>query len=183
MRTCLLALTVFAFLVPLVSLGQEKTENPYKTAKVGDYVTYKATTAFGGKDIEITMKQIVTAQDDKEVAVKITSIFMGQELPAQTTKIDLNKPFDITSAGLLAKNQGKFEKTGEGKEKIKVGDTTYECHWISGKVVADLKGKKIESDVKIWTSKSVPLSGMVKMETKATFANVKLELSGSGSEK
>lgn len=184
MRTCLLVFTVLAFLAPLMSQGQEKMDNPYKTAKVGDYVAYKmSTAAFVGKDFEITMKQMVTANDDKEATVKITTAFMGNENPAQITKIDLTKPFDIISVGLLAKGQGKFEKTNEGKEKIKVGGTSYDCSWISGKFAAELKGKKVETQVKIWTSKSVPLSGMVKMETKSNFANMKMELTGSGNEK
>ena len=54
---------------------------------------------------------------------------------------------------------------------------------ISGKVTGDAKGKKIESDVKVWMSKSVALSGMVKMELKSNIVNMQMELSGSGNEK
>ena len=183
MRTCLIAFTVLAFLAPLVSQGQEKIDNPYQTAKVGDYAAYKVTTSIGGMNLEMEMKQTLTAKDDKEATVKTTTKFMGNEIPPQTSKIDLTKPFDFTSAAMQAKGKGKFEKTGEGKEKIKIGDTTYDCTWFSGKVTGDAKGKKIESDVKVWMSKSVALSGMVKMELKSNIVNMQMELSGSGNEK
>lgn len=183
MRICLIAFTILAFLAPLATQGQEKMDNPYKTAKVGDYVAYKIITSLGGRNLEMAMKQTVTAKDDKEVTVKTTTKIMGNEVPTQTTKIDLTKPFDITSAVVQGKKSGQFEKTGEGKEKVKVGAKTYECTWISGKVVAEANGKKIESDVKVWMSKEVPMSGMVRMEMKSDLANVQMEISGSGSEK
>jgi hypothetical protein len=182
MRKFVLPITVL-LLAPMVSLGQEKVENPYKNAKVGDYATYKVSTNFGGKDVEITMKQMVTAKDDKEATIKATSSFMGKEAPAQTQKIDLTKPFDITTAATQGNKQGKFEKTGDGKEKVKVGGKTYECTWISGKVVADVNGQKLESEVKVWTSKDVPLAGLVKMDMKSNLINMQMELSGSGNEK
>jgi hypothetical protein len=185
MRIRLLSFTIAAVcLIPLLAPAQdktEKTENPYKKAKVGDYVSYKMTTAFAGQNIEATMKQSVTAVSDTEVTVKIATMLMGMDLPAQTTKIDLTKPYD--PIGVASKGKGKFEKKGEGKEKIKVGDKTYDCNWISGKMVAEAMGKTIESDIKVWFSKSVPLAGMVKMDMKSNLANVDLEISGSGNDK
>jgi hypothetical protein len=174
---------VVAFLASAVTYGQEKMENPYSTAKVGDFVAYKMTTSVMGKDIELTTKQTVTAKEEKEVRVKIATTFMGNALPGQETKIDLTKPYDPAAA--LGNKKGKFDKTGEGKEKIKVGGKEYETNWMSGKVVADVGvgGKKIESDVKFWFSKSVPLTGLVKMELKSNAANMVMELSESGNEK
>ncbi len=189
MRKFLLPTAVLVALAPLVSLGQDKMENPYKNAKVGDYTTYKMTTGLGGKDIEITMKKIVSAKDDKEVTLKITTSFGGKEIPAQEQKIDLTKPLDLASlAGQgMKKQQGTFEKTGEGKEKIKIGDKSYDCNWTAGKATIDAQGQKLETEVKVWTSKSVPLDGIVKMETKANIFNMQvnsqMELTGSGNEK
>jgi hypothetical protein len=183
MRIRLFPFAVVFLFAPMASSGQEKGDNPYKEAKVGDYVAFKMTTSVMGKDIEMTMKQTVTAKSDTEATVKTAVAFMGTELPGQSTKIDLTKPYDFTAAAMQGKQKGKFEKTGEGKEKLKVGDKTYECTWMSGKVVADNKGMKIESDVKVWFTKAVPLSGLVKMEMKSNLANVQMELSGSGNEK
>src|SRR4051794_2650133 len=127
MRKFMLPCTVLLLLAPLVSVGQEKGDNPYKNAKVGDFASYKMTTSGGGFNFEITMKQVVTAKDDNEATVKVTTSLMGKDLPPQTTKIDLTKPFDINSLAMQGKNKGNFEKTGEGKEKVKIGDKTYEC--------------------------------------------------------
>lgn len=183
MRIRLLAFVLVGCLVPLAAPAQEKEENPLKKAKVGDFVAYKMTSMIGGKDVAVDMKQSVSAKDDMEVTLKTTVIFMGQELPAQSTKVDLTKPFDPAAAAIQGNKQGKFEKTGEGKEKLKIGGKTYECTWLAGKMVADVKGQKVESDVKLWFSKMVPLTGMIKMELKSNLANVTMELSDSGSAK
>jgi hypothetical protein len=183
MRIRLLAFALIVCLAPLAAPAQEKGDNPFKTAKVGDYVAYKMTTSVMGKDLAMDMKQTVSAKDDAEVTLKTAITFMGNALPAQTTKIDLTKPYDPATAAIQGNKQGKFEKTGEGKDKIKVGGKTYECTWLAGKVVADVKGQKIESDVKLWFTKSVPLSGLLKMEIKSNLANVQMELSDSGSAK
>lgn len=182
MRYCLLPLAIVACLVTSASHGQEKGDNPFKTAKVGDFVAYKMTTSVVGKDIEISMKQTVVAKNEKEVTLKTTTVFMGNALPGQESKIDLTKPYDPAAAA-TANKKGKFEKTGDGKEKIKIGEKTYECNWLAGKVVAEAGGKKLESDIKVWFSKSVPLSGMVKMEMKSNLANILMELSETGSAK
>ncbi len=182
MRISLLPFAIFAFLATSVSQGQEKDENPFKKAKVGDFVAYKMTTSVAGKDIEITMKQTVTAKDEKEVTLTTTTMFMGKSFPGQESKVDLSKPYDPTAAA-TANKKGKFDKTGEGREKIKVGNKEYECTWLTGKVTADANGKKLETDMKAWFSKTVPLTGMIKMEMKSNFANITMELADSGSAK
>ena len=45
------------------------------------------------------------------------------------------------------------------------------------------KQSALENEVKVWVSKSVPLAGMVKLEMKASFAQMSMELSGFGHEK
>jgi hypothetical protein len=183
MRIRLLAFAFVVCLAPLAAPAQEKTENPYKKAKVGDFVAYRMTTSVMGKDIALDMKQTLSAKDDFEATLKTSITLMGNELKSETSKVDLTKPFDPVAAVTQGNKKGKFEKTGEGKEKIKVGGKEYDCTWVGGKVVADVMGKKLESDVKIWIAKTVPLSGMVKMEIKSNLADVKMELSDSGSAK
>ena len=181
MRIRLLSVVMIVCVAPLAAPAQEKMENPYKNAKIGDYVGYKMTTSAAGKDFEMSMKQTVSAKSDTEVTLKTDVMFMGNALPSMDTKIDLTKPFNFADAVTKGKTKGKFEKTGEGKEKIKVGDKTYDCTWITGKVAAEAKGMKIDSDVKVWMSKSVPMSGMVKLEMKSTQFNVSMEITESGS--
>jgi hypothetical protein len=182
MRFSLLPFVIIAFLTASVSEGQERNENPFRAAKVGDYVAYKMTTSVMGKNLEINMKQTVTAKDEKEVTLSTATTFMGNAFPGQESKIDLTKPYDPAEAA-TANKKGKFEKTGEGKEKIKIGNKEYECTWMTGKVSADANGKKLESDIKAWFSKSVPLTGMIKMEMKSNFADIVMEISESGSSK
>lgn len=174
------AILLLAFSVG--SAGDKKgkeVDNPFKTAKVGDYINYKLSTKIGDFAVDGNLTQTVTARDEKTVTVEAVGTVLGKKTPPQKTEIDLTKPFDPTSAATQGK--GKFEKTGEGKEKIKVGGKEYDTTWISGKAVAEAGGLKIESTVKVWFSKQVPLNGMVKMETKADLANVTIELSDHGS--
>lgn len=114
-------------------------------------------------------------------------VVKGKELPPQERKIDLTKPFDSTAAVLnassMAKFKAKFEKTDEGKEQIKIGDKTYDCTWVKGKLVGELGTLKLEGEVKIWVSKTVPLTGLVKVEMKADEVHMLIELTESGNQK
>jgi hypothetical protein len=176
-----LLLVVFAVsFTSQVGRVQESGDNPFRKAKVGDYVTYKMTTKIMDKAIDGTMKQLVTAKSDSEATIKTTATVLGMEASAQEEKIDLTKPYDPAKAALSGNEKGKFEKTGEGKEKIKLGDKTYDCTYLKGKVAAEAAGIKIDSEVKMWFSSAVPLGGLVKMEMKSNFANLTMEFSGSG---
>ena len=176
------AAVVFCLAV-LSAPAQDKDANPFRNAKVGDFVAYKMTTKVMDKAIEGTMRQSVSEKNDKELTLKMVVSVMGMTFPAPDTKIDLTKPYDPTALAMQGNPKGKFEKTGDGKEKIKVGDKTYDCEWIKGKVTADTGAIKIESEVKLWTSKAVPLTGLVKMEMKSNVADVTMTLTKSGNEK
>jgi hypothetical protein len=184
MRARWLLFVAIACAVPLTaSGGGDKNENPFKKAKVGDFLSYKMATTVKGTAIEATMKQTVTAISEKEAKVKTAIVVNGMNFPGGADiTIDLTKPYDPTSAALQKNPNGKFEKKDEGKEKIKIGDKTYDCTWISGKLVVE-KGIKINSDMKVWFAKSVHMSGLVKMEMKSDLANVTMELTESGNEK
>src|SRR5262249_17457820 len=147
--TCVVSVVV-ALVLFVAAPGQEKAENPFKDAKVGDYLTYKMTMSLMGKDHEANMKQTVVAKSDKEVIVKsVTTPSKGESKPH---KIDLTKPYDPVAAFLSEDKDAKFAKGGEGEEKVKVGDKTYECHWIAGKVTSSFGDVKLEADVKMWIS-------------------------------
>src|SRR5437763_15556775 len=124
MRTRWLLFVAIACAAPLTaSAGGDKNDNPFKKAKVGDFLAYKMTTSIGGNNIEASMKQTITAVSEKEASVKTVAMVNGMNIPAGgDTKIDLTKPYDPASAAIQKNPKGKFEKTGEGKEKIKIGD-------------------------------------------------------------
>jgi hypothetical protein len=183
-RLLCLALVIYA--APLAR-GADM-ENPYKKSKVGDWAEYKMTTTAMGINIDGTIKQTVDAKDDKEATIKVTGemSFMGNKMaiPEQKQKIDLTKPYDPSSAANLPKGtEATVEKDGEGKEKIKVGGKEYDCTWQKMKVKTKVGGMDFDSDIKVWTSKDVPLGGMVKMEMKSKLADMTMELTGTGAKK
>lgn len=184
MKSRWLTAAVMVCLVPLVSRAADTpTENPFKNAKVGDWVSYKMTTSAMGLNFDGEMKQSVTAKDDKSVTLKTTTKINNMEFPGMESKIDLTKPYDPSGAATQGNKNAKVEKIGDGKEKIKVGGKEYDCTWTKYKVVAEAGGIKIDSEMKMWMSKAVPLSGMVKMEMKSKLADVSMEMTGTGNEK
>src|SRR5262245_31822518 len=179
MKRVLTAALVFCC-VPL-ALAQD-TENPFKKAKVGDWAEYKMSTNVKGFAIDASMKMTVTDKNDKEVTLKTSIKIMDMDLPGQETKVDLTKPFDpLSTANIPKGTKAKVEKAGEGKEKITVGGKTYECTWMKLKIAAEVKGVNLDSEVKVWMSKTVPMSGMVKMEMKSNLADMTMELTNTGS--
>ena len=174
MRNLLLAAVVLAF-VPTVRAADE--ENPFKKAKVGDWAEYKMTTSVGGINIDGKIKMTVTAKDDKEATLKTTATVNGMEVPGQETKIDLTKPYDPTNLGQIPKGADvKVEKDGEGKEKLKVGNKDYETNWMKLKVTTKANGIDVKADMKIWMSKDVPLSGMVKMDMNSKVMDMEFKM-------
>ena len=138
-------------------------------------------TSFMGNKIDGEIKMTVSAKTDKEATLKTTVVFMGMELPGGDQKIDLTKPYDPTKPMDPKSKDAKVEKLDEGKEKIKIGTKEYDCTWMKVKTVSKVGGKENTSEVKVWTSKAVPLGGIVKMEMKSDSTNLSLELKESGS--
>jgi hypothetical protein len=184
MRFHWFSLVIVICAMPLVSPAGEPADHPFKKAKIGDYVLYKATTSFNGMDREMIVKHTVSAKSEKEATMQTitTYEFMGKTVnkAEPDVKIDLTTPFDSITDNL---KKGKWEKTGNGKEKIKVGDKTYDCTWATAKREDVRDGKKTETEIKIWSAKSVPLTGVVKREVKSAGINQRMEITGSGSAK
>ena len=186
MKTRFLAAMIALAVVPFAAFGADE-ENPYKKVKVGDYATYKMSMKIGGVAIDGTMTQTVSAKDDKEATVKISSKFNGMEIPAQEQKIDLTKPYDPTkTSGLPGGAEAKIEKLKSGEEKVKVGGKEYSCKWETYKTTVKVMGQEMEMDMKVWQTKEFALN-MVKTEMSGTVAGQKLEttieLTESGSKK
>lgn len=171
-----------ALLVTAAAHGAE--EHPYKTAKVGDWVSYKNTVSLPtGQKMESPMKQVVTAKDETSVTLKVTTEAAGQSYDSEQ-KIDLTKEW----TGVPEMPNAKVEKLEEGKEDAKAGEKSYACNWVKYKISAEVNGVATVNNAKIWTSKDVPLGGLVRMEmatdmdvggTKMTTQMV-MELTGSG---
>ncbi len=167
-------------LVPFSARAAEE-ENPFKKAKVGDWVSYKMTTSAAGQNFEGKIKMTVTAKDDKSATVLSAVTVNNIEMKGQEVKIDLTKPYDPIVGAVPQNVQAKIEKGKSGNEKIKVGGKEYDCTWQEMKVSAEVAGMKFDSEIKVWMSKAVPLGGTVKMEVKSQIANMSVELLETGS--
>ena len=168
-------------------------DNPYKAAKVGDWVEYKysARNFAAPRGTEATIKMTVIAKDDKELTYEIGGWVPGV---VQKVKIDLTKPHDPIGLAALSNyhNFGeikgldfKAEKLAEGKEKLKVGGKEYDTRWTQMKhtikftELPQLGERTYVILAKTWVSKDVPLSGQVILETNDG-SQMRLELSGFG---
>jgi hypothetical protein len=156
-------------------------ENPFSFAKVGDWAEYKMT----AQNIDGTTKMTIVSKDEKEVTYQIESSFsfMGNKTvePVRTMKIDLTLPYDAISAANLKSNNVKIENLAEGKEKLNVADKEYDTTWTKLRATADTNGVRIVSEYQMWFCKSVPLGGLVRMDTNSGTFSSRLELVGSGS--
>lgn len=168
-------------LLPLAA-GAAETEHPYKNAKKGEWMEYKATVSAMGQEFTMNVKQTVVEATEKEVKVEITGSFNGIDIPKQTQTIDLTKPFNPLAAANIpgGGNPPKIEKKDSGKEKIKVGGKEYDTEWTSYKVNADVNGVKLEADLKNWIAKGIGLGGLVKQEMKSDQFTMTMELEKSG---
>ena len=181
MRTKILAL----FLAAICMAMRAEDENPYKNAKVGDWVEYKSSTVMPQMKMESKMKRTVTAKTEKEVTIKMDTEMPN--VPPQSTemKIDLTTKYDPLTAGMQrgGAKPPVIEKVGEGDETLNLGGKEYKTHWIDNKMTMEMGGNKMESQSKVWMSKDAPLGGMVRMEMKmggAMAMTTTTELTGAG---
>jgi hypothetical protein len=155
-------------------------ENPWKNAKVGDWVEYKTV----GTGFESKTKMTITAKDDKEVAYDIVATFTANGIemsaPVQKQKIDLTKPVDTAVAANENNKNTKIVVVGEGTEKLKIGDKEYDTKWKKLKSTTTFNNVDSVTENKMWYSKEVPLSGLVRMDTVVGTITSKLELTGYG---
>ncbi len=173
--------------VPFAARAADSVDNPYKNVKVGDSASYKLSMKIGPLALDGTITQTVSAKDDKEATLKVTSKVNGQDVPAQEQKIDLTKPFDPAKAGNLPPGiKVTTEKGDAGEETIKVGGKEYKCKWESFKTKADFMGMMADMNMKIWQSKDFNMV-IVKTEVTGTFneqkIDLKTDLEDSGSKK
>jgi len=168
-----LALAIVA-VVPAVLVAEE-VDNPYKRAEKGQWVTYKLAVKAAGQNIDGSIKQTVTAKDDKNVTIEVVSNIGGQE-QKQTQMIDLTKPFNpLINANLPMVGNTKIEKKESGKEAVEVDGKKIDCEWTNYKTEADAGGLKIEGDIKVWLAKELPVGGIAKMDMKMQVAGMEIQ--------
>lgn len=172
---------IVTLLLPLLTWAKD---HPLKKAKVGEWIEFVTSSASMGQKMEIKTKQTVVAKDDISVTLRMVTTMMGKEQPPRDIKIMLDKPYEPFAQGLP---DAVVTTLGEGNETITVGGKSYDCHWVKAKVVAT-KPMAMESTTKFWSSKDVPVNGMVRMESEAVMtidgkarnSTTSMQLTGSG---
>lgn len=180
LKTCVM-LALGALVLPLAARAEE---NPLKNAKVGEWVEFVTTTATMGNTMEMKTKQTVVAKDDVSVTLRTAVTMMGMQQPPQDVKIMLNQPYQPHAEGFP---DAVVTPLGEGTETITVGGKSYASRWTKVKVVAT-KPAPVQSTSKVWSSKSVPVTGLVKMESESVMTmggntmktTMTMQLTGSG---
>ena len=145
-----------------LAVAVSAADNPFKNAKVGDWVEYATTTAAMGHNMQMSTKQTVVAKDDTSVTVRNEATANGQKMPPNEVKIPFDKPYEPYK-GHSADSDATATLIGEGSETITVGGKPYACHWVKMKVVAT-KPAPTNGTVKVWSCSDVPAGSVVKME-------------------
>lgn len=163
-RSWFVAAMVLAFGGASLGLAWQDTENPYRKAKVGDWVEYTAD--FGGQTM--TMRQTVTARTDKVAKVKTEMKIGANAMPGSESEIPLDKPLDPTQF------QSMGGRTGNAKAKVKELERKSDTIQAAGKEFrstrykmqseVEVNGQTLTSTVTVWISPDAPLSGMVKLQ-------------------
>lgn len=150
--------------------------NPFRKAKVGDYAAYLLTvkshsSPLANKETETVLMETPFKHSVVEGnANAVTLQVPGERGAFREINVELTKPYDLIGmvaqfgrdAAILESAPSTFENSGSGKETIKIGAKTYECDWFQVKT----NNEDDEWLIKMWFCKSVPLTGLVKMEVK-----------------
>ncbi len=174
------ALAVAVALTAAVARGEDKVENPefkgWSKYKAGTSVVLKMSTEAGGQKFEATMTNKLLEVKDDKLVVETESVtkFNGMDIKAPAQKRDVAKTLDKAPMGFDAKTGKPEGTTEEGKEKVKIGGTEYECKWYKFKSKQKLPTGEEEVEGQIWMSDDVP-GTMVKMTSKTKAGGMTLE--------
>lgn len=165
--------------------SRAEDEVPYKSAKVGDFATYKLATKVAGISLDGVVTQTVSAKSDKEITIKTASKLAagGMDVPSpeQESMIDLTKPFDPIKSGFLGQGAAaggaapSCEKLKEGKEKLNVAGKEYEATWTTYKINMNAGGQAFEGEMKVWSSTKFSFY-MLKTEMSVDIGGMKMEM-------
>ena len=179
MSVRMLGWSLAALLAVSFALRGAEEENPFKNAKVGDWVKYKQTVNAGGMKMDAELKQTVTEKTDKEATVELEMVMQGQPHKS-TVKIPLDQKYEpYKQPGMDA----EVKELGKGDEKVTVGGKTFDAKWTQVEVINKAQGAEMKSTVKVWSSTTVPVGGMVKMEGDMAGTKMALELVDFGNGK
>ena len=187
MRMRLLAglLAIFGTL-PMLS-AEDKPDHPLKTAKLGEWVEYKLTAQ--GLPQALTIRHTVSDKTDTALTVRIDISMGSAKQPTKVKTFSLTEPYDPLR--MLQDEVGPFRgeiKMGNtGAETLKLNNKQYTTKWSEAVMTGEVMGKTVITKLKVWQSKEVPLSGMVRMDLKmdnmGALSEINMDLVGTGIDK
>lgn len=163
-QSAFLAAVILALAGTCLGAAWQDAENPYRKAKVGDWVEYTA--EFGGQTM--TMRQTVTAKTDKVAKVKTEMKIGTNAMPGTEFEIPLDKPLDpkhFQSMGTQRGNpKAKVKELERKPDTIKAAGKEFQATLYKMQSEVDFNGQTLTSTVTVWVSPDAPLSGMVKLQ-------------------
>jgi hypothetical protein len=178
MRKYLVSVVLIVGMSSLTTQAEEKIENPYQQAKIGDWILYKMT-AKGLQDSET--KQTVVEKDDKKIVIEMVVTIGGKDQPPTKLTFDFTEKKDPVPP--KKGNEPQITELGSGTETLKIGDKKYNCTWKKIKIVVKAGDQEVVTETKTWLSKDVPLGGQVRKESKSKLFENVMELVDFGSKK
>lgn len=159
--------------------GKAAGGNPYRKPsdmKIGDFVVYKSTEKndqiFANATGKAEFSSKLTVMDRDENAISFGRYEYDLWTTAETQPFDFCTVISMIKTGGysfigFARNSDQvpfgFTTTGEGKETLKLGDRTYDCTWITGKVNTRVRESPprmgsvpFTAEMKIWIANDVP---------------------------
>jgi plastocyanin len=149
-----------------------KVENPYRDAKVGDWIEWKTN--------DVVMRHTVTARTEAKLTLRIDQTVGGKKGPPLEQAIDLKGPYPpVAKKDPEDETKTVVEKLGSGKETLTIGGKKYDCEWTKNKTTITFKGgTEFVSVSTVWHCKDVPLGGAVRTESVVGGKTHVTELSG-----
>ena len=182
----LAALAVALALSP-VAFAQDKKADDKKDEKVdnleyaywakfkaGSSSVLKMSSEANGMKFSSTITTKLEEVKDDKLVLEASSVntFNGMEIKGEPMKRDVPKQLDKALPGADPKSGKPDGTTEEGKEKVKVGGTEYECKWYKFKQKLPAGDDEVEGQ--IWMSEDVP-GRLVKMTSKTKAGSMTME--------
>lgn len=138
-------------------------ENPLKSGKVGDWVSYSAQTKMAGMEMAMEMKQTLVKKTEEEATIEVNTKVHGQDIKNSFT-VKLNEKYDPRKMQMAGADV-EVKELGTGEEEIEVGGKKLKTKWSQYEVTGKANGQPFSQKGKSWSSPDVPLGGMVKSES------------------
>jgi hypothetical protein len=168
------------------------SDNPYRRARVGDWVSHVQTKEVAAMKLALTktVKQTVKARDEKTATIVVEeedpSSLVVDGVPrvqrsSYEVQIPLDQPFAVYADPLIGSMadpmlpEPKYSKAASGEEGVTVNGKTLACQWAETTMSAGSMDMGIEASGvnRSWYCPEIPLHGTAKSET-----NVQTNLAG-----